>query len=79
MSGAEHWSSSDASKGKPDGRAEPPSSASDRFVGKSDPTEDLLKVETVGLVRLEDFQRKRDELAEEQRRQAARCDKAKCV
>lgn len=37
-----------------------------RFVGKRDLLEDSLQVETVGLVRLEDFQRKREQLVEEE-------------
>lgn len=45
---------------------------SDRFVGKSDSMEESLKMQTVGLVRLEDFQQKRQALEEEKRRIAAR-------
>lgn len=36
----------------------------DRFVGKQDKLEDTLKLETVGLVQLEDFQRRRQQLQE---------------
>ncbi|PWN51587.1 XAP5-domain-containing protein [Violaceomyces palustris] len=43
----------------------------DRFVGKNDSIEETLKKQTVGLVRLEDFQRKREQLVEEKRREAA--------
>lgn len=53
------------------GSAPPPERAaagSDRFVGKQDVTEDSLKLETVGLVRLEDFQRKQEQIREEKER-----------
>lgn len=45
---------------------------SDRFVGKNDSMEESLKKSTVGLVKLEDFQKRREELEEERRREAAR-------
>lgn len=41
-----------------------------RFVGKHDTVEDKLKMETVGLVRLEDFQRKREEVLAQRRRES---------
>ncbi|WFD33650.1 L-threonylcarbamoyladenylate synthase [Malassezia cuniculi] len=40
-----------------------------RFVEKKDTIEDALKMETVGLVRLEDFQKKREELMEHKKRE----------
>ncbi|EPQ28710.1 uncharacterized protein PFL1_03514 [Pseudozyma flocculosa PF-1] len=46
--------------------------APDRFQSKSDSIEETLKKNTVGLVRLEDFQKRREELEEEKRREAAR-------
>ncbi|WFD30201.1 hypothetical protein MSPP1_001218 [Malassezia sp. CBS 17886] len=46
--------------------------SSGRFVGKQDSLEDSLKLNTVGLVRLEDFQRKREQLAEEKKGEQAR-------
>lgn len=56
-----------------------PHTSSDRFVGKSDTLEDSLKKQTIGLVRLEDFQKRRAEIEEEKRRQAAKTDELKCV
>ncbi|MBW0479092.1 hypothetical protein O181_018807 [Austropuccinia psidii MF-1] len=44
----------------------------DRFVGKSDSMEESLKMQTVGLVELKDFQQKRQALEEEKLREAAR-------
>ncbi|CAD6935274.1 unnamed protein product [Tilletia controversa] len=49
----------------------------DRFVGKVDSIEETLKKSTVGLVRLEDFQRRKEELEEEKRREAARTNELK--
>ncbi|KAK0558943.1 hypothetical protein OC844_004765 [Tilletia horrida] len=49
----------------------------DRFVGKVDSVEETLKKSTVGLVRLEDFQRRKEELEEEKRREAARTNELK--
>ena len=49
----------------------------ERFVGKHDTVEDQLKMETVGLVHLQDFQRKREELLEEKQREAARTSELK--
>ncbi|KAF7363620.1 FAM50 like protein [Mycena sanguinolenta] len=43
-----------------------------RFIGQSDSMEDHLKNSTVGLVHLEDFQRKRAELEEAKAREAAK-------
>lgn len=45
---------------------------SNRFIGKHDSMEDALKKSTIGLVHLEDFQKRRSELEEEKRREAAR-------
>ncbi|WFD41788.1 hypothetical protein MPSI1_000424 [Malassezia psittaci] len=42
------------------------SSGRERFIGKQDKTEDSLEVKTVGLVRLDEFQRTRETLLEEQ-------------
>ncbi len=50
---------------------------SDRFVGKNDSIEETLKKQTVGLVRLEDFQKRREELEEEKRREIARTSELK--
>lgn len=52
--------------------AEASAASVSRFVGKQDQTEDSLKIETVGLVRLEDFQRKREELLEDKERTSER-------
>lgn len=49
----------------------------DRFVGKNDSIEETLKKNTIGLVRLEDFQKRREELEEEKRREAARSNQVK--
>ncbi|KAE8211101.1 hypothetical protein CF327_g5115 [Tilletia walkeri] len=49
----------------------------DRFVGKVDSVEETLKKSTVGLVRLEDFQRRKEELEEEKRREAAKTSELK--
>ncbi|KAA1093857.1 hypothetical protein PGT21_000803 [Puccinia graminis f. sp. tritici] len=49
----------------------------DRFVGKSDSMEESLKMQTVGLVKLEDFQQKRQALEEEKLREAARSNELK--
>ncbi|KAN0063019.1 hypothetical protein ACQY0O_004182 [Thecaphora frezii] len=46
--------------------------APDRFLSKTDSIEETLKKNTVGLVRLEDFQKRREELEEEKRRVAAK-------
>jgi hypothetical protein len=51
----------------------------DRFVGKSDSMEESLKMQTVGLVKLEDFQQKRQALEEEKLREAARSNELKLV
>ena len=51
--------------------------AADRFVGKNDSIEETLKKQTVGLVRLEDFQKRREELEEEKRREAAKTNELK--
>lgn len=45
--------------------------ASDRFVGKFDSIEDTLKKSTIGLVSAEDFKKRREELEELKRREAA--------
>ena len=50
-----------------------------RFVGQNDSMEDFLKKQTVGLVRLEDFQQRRKELEEAKAREAARTDDLKYV
>ena len=44
----------------------------DRFVGVVESIDDRLKKQTVGLVTLEDFQKTRNELEEEQRQVAAK-------
>ncbi|KAL0946662.1 hypothetical protein HGRIS_012852 [Hohenbuehelia grisea] len=46
--------------------------SSQRFVGQNDSMEDTLKNQTVGLVRLEEFQQRRKELEEAKAREAAR-------
>ncbi|KAJ7343276.1 XAP5, circadian clock regulator-domain-containing protein [Mycena albidolilacea] len=46
--------------------------STNRFVGQADSMEDSLKNSTVGLVHLEDFQRKRAELEEAKAREAAK-------
>lgn len=50
-----------------------------RFVGQNDTMEDFLKKQTVGLVRLEDFQQKRKEIEEAKAREAAKTDELKYV
>ncbi|KDN53082.1 XAP5-domain-containing protein [Tilletiaria anomala UBC 951] len=57
--------------------AEKNRTGSDRFVGKNDSIEETLKKQTVGLVRLEDFQKRRVELEEEKRREAAKTNELK--
>ena len=57
--------------------AEKNRTGSNRFVGKNDTVEETLKKQTIGLVRLEDFQKRREELEEEKRRQAARTNELK--
>lgn len=52
---------------------------SDRFVGISDSTEEALKMQSIGLVRLEDFQQRRQALEEERLREAAQTSALKCV
>lgn len=49
----------------------------DRFVGRRDTMEDTLKMETVGLVRLEDFQRKREELLAHRERESTQGDRSR--
>lgn len=48
-----------------------------RFTAQNDSMEDSLKKSTVGLVRLEDFQKRREELEEAKARAAARSDELK--
>lgn len=50
-----------------------------RFIGQNDSMEDSLKKSTVGLVRLEDFQKRRKALEEEKARIAAKTDDLKYV
>ena len=50
-----------------------------RFVGQNDSMEDTLKKSTVGLVKLQDFQQRRQELEEKKAREAARTDELKYV
>lgn len=52
---------------------------SDRFTSKTDSIEETLKKSTIGLVSAEDFKRKREELEEHKRRQAAQTDELKWV
>lgn len=59
--------------------AEKHASGQDRFVNTYDTLEESLKKQTIGLVRLEDFQKRRAELEEEKLRQAAQTDELKCV
>lgn len=47
---------------------------SDRFTSKTDSIEESLKKNTVGLVSAEDFKRRREELEELKRREAAKTD-----
>ena len=51
--------------------------ASDRFTSKTDSIEESLKKNTVGLVSAEDFKRRREELEELKRREAAQTDELK--
>jgi len=51
--------------------------SSNRFVGQNDSMEDSLKNSTVGLVKLEDFQLKRNALEEAKAREAARTSELK--
>ncbi|KNZ78419.1 FAM50 like protein [Termitomyces sp. J132] len=53
--------------------------SANRFVGQHDSMEDTLKHNTVGLVRLEDFQQKRKELEEAKAREAAKTNDLKYV
>ncbi|KAG1756638.1 XAP5, circadian clock regulator-domain-containing protein [Suillus paluster] len=48
-----------------------------KFVGQNDSMEDTLKNQTIGLVRLEDFQQRRKELEEAKAREAARTNELK--
>lgn len=50
-----------------------------RFVGQFDSMEESLKNSTVGLVRLEDFQKRRKDLEEAKAREAARTAEMKYV
>lgn len=50
---------------------------SDRFTSKTDTIEESLKKNTVGLVSAEDFKKKREELEELKRREAAQTDELK--
>lgn len=45
--------------------------AGDRFVGNTDSIEETLKKSTIGLVSAEDFKKRREELEELKRREAA--------
>ncbi|KAI0336485.1 XAP5-domain-containing protein [Cubamyces sp. BRFM 1775] len=51
--------------------------STNRFVGQNDSMEESLKLSTVGLVRLEDFQQRRKELEEAKAREAARTNELK--
>lgn len=51
--------------------------AADRFTSKTDTIEESLKKSTVGLVSAEDFKRRREELEELKRREAAQTDELK--
>lgn len=53
--------------------------STNRFVGQNDSMEESLKNNTIGLVRLEDFQKKKKELEEAKAREAARSNDLKCV
>lgn len=59
------WTRADEKEGQRDHTA-------DRFVGVVESIDDRLKKQTVGLVTLEDFQKTRNELEEEQRQAAAK-------
>jgi protein FAM50 len=50
---------------------------SDRFTSKTDSIEESLKKNTVGLVSAEDFKKRREELEELKRREAAQTDELK--
>jgi protein FAM50 len=50
---------------------------SDRFTSKTDTIEESLKKSTVGLVSAEDFKKRREELEELKRREAAQTDELK--
>ncbi|KAF8163471.1 XAP5, circadian clock regulator-domain-containing protein [Crassisporium funariophilum] len=51
--------------------------STNRFVGQNDSMEESLKNNTIGLVRLEDFQKKKKELEEAKAREAARSNELK--
>lgn len=51
--------------------------SSDRFTSKTDTIEESLKKSTVGLVSAEDFKKRREELEELKRREAAQTDEVK--
>lgn len=53
--------------------------STNRFVGQNDSMEESLKNNTIGLVRLEDFQKKKKELEEAKAREAARSNDLKYV
>ena len=53
--------------------------SANRFVGQNDSMEETLKNSTIGLVRLEDFQKKKKELEEAKARVAARSNDLKYV
>lgn len=50
-----------------------------KFVGQNDSMEETLKNQTIGLVKLEDFQQRRKELEEAKAREAARTNELKYV
>ena len=53
--------------------------SANKFIGQNDSMEDSLKKSTVGLVLLEDFQKKRQALEEAKAREAAKTDELKYV
>lgn len=53
--------------------------SANKFVGQNDSMEETLKNQTIGLVRLEDFQQRRKELEEAKAREAARTNELKYV
>ena len=53
--------------------------STNRFVGQNDSMEESLKNNTIGLVRLEDFQKRKKELEEAKAREAARSNDLKYV
>jgi protein FAM50 len=53
--------------------------STNRFVGQNDSMEESLKNQTVGLVRLEEFQQRRKELEEAKAREAAQSNELKYV